>query len=38
MSKRFPARKMAWDPLREMIMLFAKILKPDAKTTTSMVW
>jgi hypothetical protein len=37
-SKRFPDRKMAWEPLREMIMLFTKIFKPESKPATSVVW
>ena len=38
MSKRFPQRKMSWEPTREVLMLLAKIFKPVGKTATSVAW
>ena len=38
MSKRFPGRKMAWDQMREVIHLLAKIFKPDKPAPSSVAW
>jgi hypothetical protein len=37
-TKRFPERKLGWEPLREIMTLLAKIFKPDQKATTSVAW
>lgn len=38
MSKRFPNRKMAWDQLHEMLVLFAKIFPTDKKPNAASSW
>lgn len=38
LSKRFPERKLSWEVLQEVIILFAKIFKPDAPPKSSVAW
>ena len=38
MSKRFPERKMPWDPMLEFITLMAKIFAEDKKAATAKAW
>jgi hypothetical protein len=38
MSKRFPERKMPWDPLLGLIVLLGKILASDKKAATAVAW
>jgi hypothetical protein len=38
MSKRFPERKLPWEPLKEIIQLLAKIFKSGQKVATAVAW
>jgi hypothetical protein len=38
MSKRYPGRKMPWDQLSELIVLFSKIFTVPKKTATAVSW
>ena len=38
MSKRYPNRQMAWEPLRDLITLLAKIFNADKKTANAVGW
>ena len=38
MSKRFPQRKVAWEPLQEIIIMLAKVLKPEKAPPAGTAW
>jgi len=38
MSKRYPGRKMPWEPLHELILLLGKVLAADKKAATETAW
>jgi hypothetical protein len=38
MSKRYPGRKVPWEQLRELILLFSKIFTAEKKTATAVSW
>ena len=38
MTKRFPERRLPWEPMKEVLLLLGKIFKPERKMTSAVKW